>query len=79
MLLGLCVPVVDDEQVLEAVAADPALASRHRIVMVTGSVWWAQSGRVAAPREQLDVPLVSKPFTVLQVLNAVEAAAARMA
>lgn len=35
-------------------------------------------GRVAALRDQLDVPLVLKPFDLSQLLDVVEAAAASM-
>lgn len=76
VLLGLVMPYVDGQQVLEAVAGDGALAKRHAIVMVTASM--ANTGRVAELREQLDVPLVRKPFTFMQILDAVEYAAARL-
>ncbi len=79
VLLGLMMPVVTGEQVLEEVAADPSLAARHRIVMLTGSIAWATQGRVAELRRQLDVPLLAKPFTVPQLLNALEEAMASMA
>ena len=72
--LGLMMPVVDGWAVLEAVAADGALAQRHAIIMVTGSVGAAAKGPVAALREQLGVPLVAKPFTVAQLLDALEEA-----
>lgn len=76
--LGLAMPVVDGEQVLEAVAADPDLASRHLIIMVTASGDWAASSRVADLRRQLGVPLVFKPFTFDIFLAAVAEAAATM-
>jgi CheY-like chemotaxis protein len=79
VLLGLHMPKVDGLQVLEAVAADPALASRHRIILVTAAQQRATTGRVAALRDQLDVPLVLKPFEISELLDAVEAAAAAMA
>ena len=72
VLLGLMMPVVDGEQVLEEVAADGSLAARHRIIVLTGSIGWATAGRVAEPRQQLDAPLVPKPFTVPQLLRAIE-------
>lgn len=76
VLLGLVMPFVDGEQVLEAVAADALLAARHRIIMVTMAVRRATEGRVAELRRRLDVPLVPKPFTVAQLLQSVEHAAA---
>ena len=79
VLLGLVMPAVDGEQVLEAVAADPILAARHRLIMVTASTERASGGRVAALRRQLGVPLIPKPFTVGQILAAVAEAAATIA
>lgn len=78
VLLGLTMPVVDGEQVLEAVAADASLAARHRVVMMTADVERATRGRVAELRRQLGVSLVAKPFTSAQLMQAVEDAAASM-
>ena len=76
VLLGLVMPYVNGEAVLEAVAADEALALCHAIIMVTGSN--AKMGGVAELRERLGVPLIAKPFTVKEILDAVEAAVARL-
>jgi CheY-like chemotaxis protein len=78
VLLGLSMPYVNGEQVLEAVVADTTLAARHRFIMVTSAVPWATRGRVADLRQQLGVPLVPKPFTADQLLDAVAEAAAGM-
>mgnify|MGYP001546707681 CR=1 FL=1 len=78
VLLGLVMPYVDGQEVLEAVAMDEALASRHAIVMVTAQVQAAQTGRIAELRKQLDVPLIAKPFTVKEILSAVETSSARL-
>ncbi len=78
VLLGLMMPCVDGQTVLDEVAMDESLAARHVFVMVTGSVTRATTGRVAELREQLGVPLFAKPFTVDQILNAVAEAAARL-
>lgn len=75
VLLGLMMPYVDGEEVLEAVAADPALASRHRVIMVTGSTDRASCGRVAELRRQLDVPLIPKPCKFDELLAAIAEAA----
>jgi CheY-like chemotaxis protein len=75
VLLGLVMPYVSGQEVLETVASDDAL-KRHAIVMVTGSN--ATIGRVAELREQLGVPLVAKPFTWEQIANAVEQAIGRL-
>jgi CheY-like chemotaxis protein len=77
VLLGLMMPHVTGEQVLEAIAAEPALA-RHRVILVTGNVGWATSGRVAQLREQLHVPLVPKPFTVDELVTVVADTMAEM-
>ena len=78
VLLGLVMPFVDGEQVLEEVAANTTLAARHRIITNTAAVQRATQGRVAVLRQQLDVPLVPRPFTAPQLLQAVAEAAARM-
>lgn len=76
VLLGLVMPYVDGEAVLEAVAADETLATCHAIIMVTASN--ARTGRVVELRAQLGVPFIAKPFTVEEILDAVAAAAARL-
>jgi CheY-like chemotaxis protein len=74
VLLGLMMPQVDGEAVLKAVAADEGLARRHAFVMVTA----APPGRVAELRQLLDIPLIAKPFTVSQILQAVDDATQRV-
>src|SRR5262245_24816600 len=78
VLLGLLMPNVDGEAVLEAVASDETLAARHAIIMVTASPRRASTGRVAELRQRLGVPLVEKPFNLSQLLDAVEEASARL-
>lgn len=78
VLLGLMMPEVDGEMVLRAVVSDEALAARHRIVIVTGSRWWANAPQMLALRARLQVPMVAKPYTVSQLLSAVEDAARRL-
>jgi CheY-like chemotaxis protein len=79
VLLGLTMPEVDGEQVLEAVASDPELAARHRVIMVTANIRRATTGRVAELRQQLNVPLRPKPFDVNEIINLVKDVAASMA
>lgn len=74
VLLGLIMPWVNGEMVLRKVAADPALASRHRIIMVTGNVWAAEADPVAALRTHLDVPLIAKPVDLDALIDAVRQA-----
>jgi CheY-like chemotaxis protein len=78
VLLGLLMPQVDGEALLEAVAADKGLARRHVFVMVTTSTVRATMGRVAELRRLLDIPLISKPFTVSEILQAVDEATRRL-
>jgi CheY-like chemotaxis protein len=67
VLLGHMMPVMTGLEMLEIVAQDTALATQHIYVMVTGS-------RVegASILRQLHVPFVPKPFTVDQILSAIE-------
>ena len=78
VVLGLMMPDVNGEMVLRAAVSDEALAARHRIVVVTGVVERANAPDVLALRERLHSPLVAKPFTVAQLLDAVEDAAAKI-
>ncbi|HEX5441790.1 MAG TPA: response regulator [Ktedonobacterales bacterium] len=76
--LGLVMPIVNGAAVLEAVAEDETLAARHVFIMVTGCTPGAESGRVAALRNYLGVPLLPKPFTLEQIDEAITEAARRM-
>ena len=78
VILGPIMPYVDGESVLREVAANPDLAARHRIVMVTAQVGLASTGSLLTLRERLGVPLVPKPFTVDQLMDAVAQAAAQL-
>lgn len=79
VLLGLNMPWVDGAQVLQWVAANPEVARRHRIIMVTGATERASTGRVAELRQQLGVPLIAKPWNDDEILAAVAQAAAEIA
>ena len=77
VLLGIMMPIMDGEQLLRIVAADSALVTRHRYIVVTGT------SRVRAPEVQallarLDAPVLAKPFKADDILNAVEQARAKM-
>ncbi len=78
VLLDQRMPRLDGDQVLAAVAADPALATRHAYILVTASPHKLR----AAPPVVLDglrVPVVEKPFDVDALLAAVAEAAAHLA
>lgn len=74
ILLGLRLPHVTGLAVLEAVAANPALARRHAIIMMTGAVELASHGRVKVLRDRLGIALLAKPFSLQQLLDAVAVA-----
>ena len=77
VLVGIMMPIMDGEQLLRIVAADSALVTRHRYIVVTGT------SRVRAPDVQallatLDAPVIFKPFKPDDILDAVEQARAKM-
>lgn len=78
VILGLVMPHVNGQDVLEAVAADETLTFRHAIIMVTAQAQAAQMGQIAELRERLGVPLIALPFTVEQLVDAVAMASARL-
>lgn len=78
VLLDLCMPRVDGRDVLAAVAEDEALAARHVIIMVTAAYVAATTGDVAALRNYLCVPLVTKPFKPQQIIDEVVEADQRL-
>jgi hypothetical protein len=69
---------VTGAQVLEAIVADPALAARHRVILVTAGAAAAHQSRLAELRQQLRVPLVPKPFSALDLLTVVADTMAEM-
>jgi CheY-like chemotaxis protein len=79
VLLGLTMPVVDGEAVLRAIAADPMLAARHRVIMVTAATTRASTGAVADLCERLGVAVIAKPFDMDEVMAAVAKAAGQVA
>jgi DNA-binding NtrC family response regulator len=70
-------PPVNSRAVLEAVAADAALATYHRYVLVT-ALWDMLPADYVALLRRLDVPVVPKPFHLETLLKAVAGAAARL-
>lgn len=71
VMLGLRLPHVSGLEVLEAIAADPAFALRHTIVVMTGAVEQATHGRTKDLRDRLAIALLAKPFSIQQFLDAV--------
>lgn len=70
-------PPLNSRAVLEAVATDAVLATRHRYVLVT-ALWDMLPAGYIALLQRLDVPVVPKPFALETLLEAVAGAAARL-
>jgi CheY-like chemotaxis protein len=70
-------PPLNSRAVLETVAADAALATRHRYVLVT-ALWDMLPPDYVALLQRLAVPVVPKPFDLDTLLEAVAGAAARL-
>ena len=74
VLLDLLMPLVTGYDVMEAVEADPALAARHRFIIITAN-------RHSMPEEFLGlleargIPALYKPFDLNDLLEQVDAAA----
>jgi CheY-like chemotaxis protein len=68
VLLDLLMPVLDGRGVMTALQADPTERARHRVILVS-AVHNLESARDLEPDSVL-----SKPFTVDQLLNVVESA-----
>jgi len=76
--LDMKMPEVDGLAVLEAVAADPVGLQRHVIILMTADVALATSRHVIALRERLGIPLLAKPYTANQVVDAIMVAERRL-
>ena len=80
VMLDLMMPGMDGRQVLEAVALDERLATRHTYLLLT-----AVDSPHMLPQEfrellaKIHVPVMGKPFPLTRLLRAVEQAAARLA
>lgn len=75
--LDLRMPRMDGRQVLETVAADPTLANHRAYILITANV-----DMVSPPFSDLlahlRVPVLTKPFSVGELLQAVAEAANRL-
>lgn len=78
VLLDLMMPRMDGRAVLEAVEAEPALAERHAIILLTAA-GRTLSLPLARLVERLGVTVVGKPFDLDVLLQAVARARARLA
>jgi CheY-like chemotaxis protein len=77
VLLDTLMPRLDGNGVLQAVAASPDLATRHRIVLMsaTGRSLSLENARVI---EALNITIVRKPFDLFALLVQVEMLAQRL-
>jgi CheY-like chemotaxis protein len=76
VLLSLCEPPMNNQNVLTEVAADPALATRHVYILLTAH-WDMLPADFADLLSRLAVPVVPKPFALASLLDAVAHAVAR--
>lgn len=77
VLLDMEMPGMDGTQVMQAVAADASLTTRHAYVLVTASSRTLPLAFATLLR-QLGVPVIPKPFDIDELLEAVTQAAARL-
>jgi CheY-like chemotaxis protein len=77
VLSSLRWPPLNSRAVLDAVAADQVLATRHRYVLVT-ALWDMLPADYIALLRRLAMPVVPKPFTLETLLETVAGAAARL-
>lgn len=71
VLLDWRMPQMSGEEVLEAIKADPKLATRHSYVLVTANAI-APSHHLTDLLRELSVPVVAKPFNIHELLTLVE-------
>lgn len=77
MLLDLMMPGMDGSAVLQALAADPALAAQHVYLLVTGAAR-AIPDHVLPLLHQLQVPVIAKPFDLDDLEHAVAQATTKL-
>lgn len=77
VLLDMEMLGLDGVQVMQAVAADAALATRHAYVLVTANATTLPLAFVTL-LSRLGVPIIPKPFDIDELMEAVAQAAARL-
>jgi CheY-like chemotaxis protein len=78
VVLDLMMPRMAGTEVLEFLALEPVWARRHTVVVLTAMGHWLTSQRLQPLQEQLEIPVVAKPFEVEELLTAVAEAARRL-
>lgn len=87
VLVDLVMPVLDGIQLLQVVAADGTLATRHAYTLVSANLdmlsdtrpGGQSSSAIASLRERLQMAQVLKPYGLERLLTCVRDAAARVA
>jgi CheY-like chemotaxis protein len=77
VVFDLYMPVMDGQQLLLHALADPALAARCAFICITASPQ-RLSGDAPALLAAHGIPLITKPFDIDTLLDAVRQAAARL-
>ncbi len=77
VLLSIMMPIMDGVEVMRAVVADSTLSTRHRYIMQTASPR-VHEPEVQSLLAQLDAPVLSTPFPIDAMIEAVERAWATM-
>jgi CheY-like chemotaxis protein len=77
VLLDWKMPEMSGEEVLELVKANPELVSRHAYVLITANAA-AITPQLTKLLRELSVPVVAKPFSLLDLLDTVENQACRI-
>lgn len=77
VLLDLQMPGVDGVQVLNTLALHPELSERHVIVIMSANAHLLEAVSPVA-RDQFIAQVLNKPFHVMQLLDALESAKARI-
>jgi CheY-like chemotaxis protein len=78
VVLDMWMPGMDARHVLEAVAADLTLGTRHAYLLLTAQHSSTLPLAFANLLSKLNVPIVGKPFDIDELLDAVAAVAARL-
>lgn len=77
VLLDIMMPGLDGVQVLETVAADDILSSRHGFVVMTASSPYANDALMRLAH-QFRAPVLTKPFSIESLLTSIGSVAARL-
>jgi CheY-like chemotaxis protein len=77
-LIDYELPALDGCDLLELITTDEQIRTRHIFIMVTGSPPQVVEEDCGETLNELDAPVMRKPFAIDALLNAVAAAATRL-